>query len=248
MQAKDLNGDGKIDAREKAASMLGTEATEHADEPVSKKKKRTSFVKANSPKGNSGSRTANNRAGVSEHYLEMFENDPDEVIVAEIKKHPIGLVFIWTVTALLVIGIWAVVGLISWRHSDVATSVSFSEHDLTVASTAIALCLSAFALIGGYISAFLYANNRMIVTNEKIVQIRYFTLFSRKVTSLSMGHVQDVTATQAGLFPILFGYGKIVIETAGEQDNYEFTMAVRATENSKIIVQCHEENLHEYGN
>jgi hypothetical protein len=63
-----------------------------------------------------------------------------------------------------------------------------------------------------------------------------------------MGDVQDVTARRTGLLPTLFGFGKITIETAGEQDNYEFPMAVNADDNSKLIVQCHEENLHKYGN
>lgn len=84
----------------------------------------------------------------------------------------------------------------------------------------IALVLT---LIGTLIGVFLYRSNVIYVTSEKIAQVLYTSLFNRKISQLSIGDVQDVTVTQKGILAHIFNYGVLVIETAGEQQNYTFT-------------------------
>jgi hypothetical protein len=54
--------------------------------------------------------------------------------------------------------------------------------------------------------------------------------------------------TQDGIFPRIFNYGTVVIETAGEQNNYIFTYTPFPYQVSKDIVGAHERNLQRYGN
>ncbi|MCA9344118.1 PH domain-containing protein, partial [Candidatus Saccharibacteria bacterium] len=72
--------------------------------------------------------------------------------------------------------------------------------------------------------------------------------FNRKISQLSIGDVQDVTVTQKGVLAHLFNYGTLVIETAGEQQNYLFTYIPDPYKHSKLIVGAHEKNLVQYGN
>ena len=116
----------------------------------------------------------------------------------------------------------------------------------------ILFAVSMFFGLGGLvvttISAILYVNNVILVTTEKIAQILYFSLFNRKISQLSIGDVQDVSVSQNGIFPHLFNYGTLVIETAGEQQNYTFTFVPKPYQSSQAVVGAHEENLKLYGN
>lgn len=98
------------------------------------------------------------------------------------------------------------------------------------------------------IQAILYSNNVIFVTSEKIAQILYINLFNKKISQLSIGDVQDVTVTQKGILAHIFNYGTLVIETAGEQQNYNFTYIPEPYKNSKLIVGAHERNLVQFGN
>jgi hypothetical protein len=237
----DLDNDGKISERERATAILGNSVMERYKDrdPIPSKRTKEKHREMDYHM---------NRAGVAKHHLDMFEHDEDEVIVAEIRKHPIGLFAIWTATAIAIGLIWVATAALTYNSDDVAGSANISTSNLTNAGIGIGVCLTLLALTFGYIAAFLYVNNRIIVTSEKLVQIRYFSLFNRKVSSLSIGDVQDTTVQKKGFLPMIFNYGTLEVETSGEQDNFTFPMAVNAEENAKIVVRCHEENLKQYGN
>jgi hypothetical protein len=114
--------------------------------------------------------------------------------------------------------------------------------------TLLGLILVIGCLIGTGIGAYLYISNVILVTSEKLAQVLYKSIFNRKISQLSIGDVQDVTVNQVGLTARLFNYGTIIIETAGEQDNYDFTYVPDPYKKSKLIVGSHEVNLTKYGN
>lgn len=98
------------------------------------------------------------------------------------------------------------------------------------------------------IAAVIYNNSVVFVTSEKIVQVLYISLFNRKISQLGIGDVQDVTVQQVGIFPRIFNYGTLVVETAGEQQNYTFTYTPRPYESAKAIVGAHEKDVAAHGN
>jgi uncharacterized membrane protein YdbT with pleckstrin-like domain len=104
------------------------------------------------------------------------------------------------------------------------------------------------ALVMTAIGAYLYQSNVIFVTSEKIAQVLYKNIIDRKISQLSIGDIQDVTVSQNGIFSRLFHYGTLVIETAGEQQNYTFTFVPNPYEVSQAIVGAHERNLRMYGN
>lgn len=184
-------------------------------------------------------------SALGKRFFSMIEFDDNEQLVVEIRKHAFGLFLVETggfIVALLLTIVPIAIGL---NLEAFALDPSATVRVMLVFG---GLVLGFLALAATFIAAHLYRNNVIFVTTEKIAQVLYISLFSRKVSQLSIGDVQDVTVKQNGIFPRIFKYGTLVIETAGEQQNYTFTYVPNPYENGRAIVGSHEENLHKYGN
>jgi membrane protein YdbS with pleckstrin-like domain len=55
-----------------------------------------------------------------------------------------------------------------------------------------------------------------IVTNDRIIDIEQFGLFSRQISELDLFRVQDITTTIKGVIPTFFQYGDVSIKTASQ--------------------------------
>lgn len=180
-------------------------------------------------------------------FFKLIEFDGEERLVGEIKKHPFGLFVIYFggtfVTAMLAIALVFVGVLVKEDPTG-----SFDVGSLRSIVVAVGFLLTLLSIVITMIAAYLYQNNVVLITNEKLTQLLYLSIFNRKISQLSIGDVQDVTVKQIGLFPRLFKYGTLTVETAGEQDNYVFTYTPEPYETAKLIVGAHEENLKKYGN
>ena len=53
-----------------------------------------------------------------------------------------------------------------------------------------------------------------IVTNDRIIDIEQFGLFSRTISELELFRIQDITTNVHGIFPTIFKYGDVTIQTA----------------------------------
>ncbi|MEK7083984.1 MAG: PH domain-containing protein [Patescibacteria group bacterium] len=56
--------------------------------------------------------------------------------------------------------------------------------------------------------------DQWIVTNDRLVDIEQFGLFSRSIAELDLFQVQDVTSEVHGFFATFFNYGDLCIKTA----------------------------------
>jgi len=180
-------------------------------------------------------------------YFNLIEFDDKEELVAEIRKDSFGLALV------ILTGGFVVVALLIM--SVVATSIDLSEllgagvsNNLQPILVMLGFLLMIAGIVVTFIAAFLYKSNVIYVTSDKIAQVQYVSLFNRKISQLSIGDVQDVTVTQKGILAHIFHYGTLVIETAGEQQNYTFTYVPDPYQYSKLIVGAHERNLVEHGN
>lgn len=180
--------------------------------------------------------------------FKKIEFDADETLIGEIRKHPFGLFVIYItgsiVTLVLMISLMVVPLLISEDPIGVGLDINSIRSILVTVGFLLVILTIIMTLIAGY----LFQSNVVIVTSEKITQLLYKTIFDRKISQLSIGDVQDVTVTQKGIFARVFNYGTLVIETAGEQQNYTFSYTPNPYESAKLIVGSHEENLKHYGN
>ena len=53
-----------------------------------------------------------------------------------------------------------------------------------------------------------------IVTNDRIIDIEQFGLFSRTISELELFRIQDITTNVHGIFPTIFKYGDVIVQTA----------------------------------
>jgi len=86
-------------------------------------------------------------------------------------------------------------------------------------------------IVSWYLFVFAFAFQRFlvwffnvyIVTNKRIVDVDFFNLFYKQISSTTIDNIQDVTQKRGGVAQLLFNYGDLVIETAGENPSFEFT-------------------------
>lgn len=183
-------------------------------------------------------------------FRSMIEFDENEQLLKEVRKDPFGLFMIYffgTVITALFFG-FLVLGAASFDFTGITADTSLSADSFRSIVILLGFVLSIGSLVATAIGAFLYRNNVVLVTSEKIAQMLYITLFNRKISQLSIADVQDVTVTQKGILAHIFNYGTLVIETAGEQSNYTFTFTPEPYETAKILVGSHERDVALHGN
>jgi len=60
-----------------------------------------------------------------------------------------------------------------------------------------------------------------IVTNQRLLDIEQIGFFNRVVSELDLKKIQDISSRVHGLFPTMFGFGNIHIQTASEENKFE---------------------------
>lgn len=179
----------------------------------------------------------------------LFEHDEDEKIIGEVRRHPVGI-YTRAIGAALIIAI--LIGfssaLSSFDISGDPLSAFNPDKSLTDYLPWVVTIISLLIGLGTLASIYVYRGNYLVLTDQKLVFVRAHSLFSRSVSQLSIGDVQDATIEQKTLFSRLFDFGTVKIETAGELENFNFHYAKNPVFTAKCIVDAHEENLKLYGN
>ena len=93
------------------------------------------------------------------------------------------------------------------------------------AGTAFVFVLLWYAITFTYafINFLYWYFNVYILTDERVVDVDWYSIIYRKVSSAQVSKIQDVSASQGGVFAGIFDYGDVQIQTAGEEENFEFT-------------------------
>lgn len=186
---------------------------------------------------------------VEKANIQLFEKDDKERLIGEVGRHPIGITLIAFNAVFLTVAL--LTGLfyaLRYQTDAIETTGINTNTDFSPFLIGFVSLLLILILVGSVIAAYVYNNNFLVLTDQKLVLIFQKNLFARKVSQLSIGDVQDVTVDQNSFFSRFFHYGTIKIETAGEQANFSFPYAPHPHEAAKVIVQAHEENLQLYGN
>jgi uncharacterized membrane protein YdbT with pleckstrin-like domain len=179
-------------------------------------------------------------------YLDLIEFDAEETVVCTIRKHPVGLISIYFTGFLIAMS--TIIASV-FLGDFMADSISESSNEMiSKVLYILAGVLGVIIILLTHIAAYVYQHNIIIVTSDKVVQILYRNIIDRKISQLSLGDLQDVTVDQRGILARAFGYGTLVIETAGEQNNFTFTYAPHPYVCAKDIVGSRESSIKKYGN
>jgi hypothetical protein len=86
-----------------------------------------------------------------------------------------------------------------------------------------------------------FLHNRLPIDpdEEALVQILQPSLFASRINQVSLQHIADVSVQQDFIGTVL-GYGQIVLETPGEQNNYQFIMLPDPHRVAREVIQAHE--------
>lgn len=86
-----------------------------------------------------------------------------------------------------------------------------------------------------------------IVTNDRIVDIEQFGLFSRSVSELDLFRIQDVTTHVNGVFATFFDYGNVEVKTASENADIIFRNVPHPNNvREELLMLAHEDRKFHY--
>jgi uncharacterized membrane protein YdbT with pleckstrin-like domain len=169
--------------------------------------------------------------------MEEFELEPGEEIVLQVRQHI--LVFLLRVLPLLLLafapsvlsGFFSMFSSASPQAGAAYSSLGVPSHLYRFFNGVWLLCLwTAFfsMLTRHYLTVW-------IITNLRIVDIKQYSLFNRVVSSFLLVRVQDVTTDVSGILATIFRFGKLSVETAGKDEEFQMSGIVHP-ENIRDVI------------
>jgi uncharacterized membrane protein YdbT with pleckstrin-like domain len=168
------------------------------------------------PPNNSQSNTETPGEPNPANIPELALLNKDEHLVTIVHRSIIGIIFIYLEAFAAVA---ALLALFFLAFPDIFSGLSSQSSMLVAAGAVFALALLFFIL---FIATYIYRQSELLVTDRNLVQIMQKGLFVRKVSRLSISNVEDVSAEQKGFLPTFFNYGTLIVQTAGEMENFVF--------------------------
>jgi uncharacterized membrane protein YdbT with pleckstrin-like domain len=142
--------------------------------------------------------------------MNTFELGQDERIVAIFRKHPF---YIWISIAKYIL-IAVLPALASAFVGDILGG--YSEY---------AFVLYLIFLIILWIAFFVEYTDFMldtwVLTNERLIDVEQLALFSRRISTLSLDRIQDITIQELGFIDSMLGIGTVFIQTAGSEKEFK---------------------------
>lgn len=74
-----------------------------------------------------------------------------------------------------------------------------------------------------------------IITDKRVVDVDFYSVIYREMTSAYLTKIEDMTVKSGGFFDTLFNYGNLFVQTAGTEPNIEFIEIPKPDEVKQII-------------
>ncbi len=156
-----------------------------------------------------------------------------ETTIFKAKRTPVGLIgsYILTILAALLS-----IGLSIWMTTDLI-DLDSSQRTIMILVIAIVIVIVIGIL---FLQTIIYWSNSLTLTEDEIRQSLQTSIFSRKVSRLGLANIEDVTVVQKGILAMMFNYGTVKIETAGEQSNFTFKYCPKPSQHARAIMSARE--------
>ena len=180
--------------------------------------------------------------------MKEFELEPGEHVVKEARKHWFLFVLELLPYVILVAVPYALPNVFA-LHPALIPFLPL----LDIQNPLVRAVLGVYLLIvwtGAWNAFTRYFLNLWVLTNQRIVDIRQRGYFRRRVSSLLIGRVQDVTTNVNGILPSLLGFGTINVQSAGAVNEFKMTGIPRPEQMRDLIlkyVSTKEEPPHKTG-
>jgi uncharacterized membrane protein YdbT with pleckstrin-like domain len=150
----------------------------------------------------------------------------DEEILLLLRQHPFTQVK-WIIAAVILV-------FLPFFLSAVVPIIGF----LPPAYRLVAVVGWYLMTLGFSMEAFLnWFFNVNIVTNKRVIDIDFNSLLYKNFSSTRLDKIEDTTASTAGFFGTVFDYGDVQIQTAAEQEQFEFEKVPHPNEVASFINQ-----------
>ena len=168
---------------------------------------------------------------------EALPIDADEKVLSIYRHHAIAYVQPILTAVLVIILLMGLAVLVSSHTSFGGDPIVPVDYQRYVYGTAIVL--SVVTALFTAMPVWLRMQEYLVLTDEAVLQVLQPALFSSKVSQIGLEHLSDVSVRQDFLGTI-FGYGKLTIETPGEQDDYEYMYLPHPRDAAREITEAHE--------
>jgi len=150
---------------------------------------------------------------------EFETQNPSEQVYILLRRHPVTN-WGWIITSLLSLLVPPIT-LVGLSAFDVNIVEDFG---LKVSYLFAASILWYMVVITTAFMKFLdWYFNIYIVTNERILDFDFNPLAYHKISEASLENIEDATQETIGFLPMLFNYGDVYIQTAGDRREFDFT-------------------------
>lgn len=140
----------------------------------------------------------------------------DEITRRVIYKHPMAVT---PILLALVLVVMALLGLLIFYNNN---PYFLEQHLSSPIISLIGFLILSLVILLVLGTIWIWRRNRIIVTNHHIVDIDQIGLFNRTVSTLRLEEIQDISAKINGPLQNILQYGTIIIQTAGERENFVF--------------------------
>ena len=144
-----------------------------------------------------------------------------EYVIMEVRRHPIGLLSIWTSMTLLVLATLSLIPIYAANRSILAKAFSISVDRLPSDGSVVLplLGLAALFILGGLVAVLVYNGNLFYLTNESIIQYQQTSIFSTTEQQINLVNIDDVSYKQRGIMQQVLNYGMVQVSAEGDEHN-----------------------------
>lgn len=142
-----------------------------------------------------------------------------EYIIGDIRRHPIGRIIPLGISLFFIV----IIATLVFSYPLIVTSLGLVGVPSFSSIAIFGLLGIILAFITGYSAVWVYKNNRLILTNESIIQEIQVSLFSHNEQTISLMNIEDASFDQEGIIQMMFDYGSIRLSTEGDESSYRFS-------------------------
>jgi hypothetical protein len=150
---------------------------------------------------------------LADHPKLPFDRQANENVLLFARRHPVFLA--WQLTKLGIAGLVPFIAVIVI----VGVAGGFGETWGTILEL-IAAAWLIFWAIKAYFAWYRYQNDIWVVTNQRVIDSVKKHWFHHQMASADLVDVEDISTRKEGVFPTMFNFGDLLLQTAGEQSKF----------------------------
>lgn len=103
-----------------------------------------------------------------------------------------------------------------------------------------------FWWLGIFYRITMYLLNTWVVTDHRILNNEQHSFFSRTLSEMNLGKIQDVSVRLQGVVPTFLNFGDLEIQTAGAEPRFTFKQISNPQRVKELIMQAHNKFVYEH--